>query len=141
MILWLFIIVVFLACIISFILPSEYRVSTTLVPGWLERNARGDITYVDNADNIDAAIRNGSYGASVVASLNLDPTEYLDALKFNTKKIGESQVIYVQYLTAEPQKGKQIVEELLRQLNLFYNDRVSSRREKIATKIIVSLQL
>ncbi len=131
LILSIFLVSVLLTGIISFLSPPLYRIKVTIVPGWLDKTAEGRVILVDSVENIISAIENGSYNMNIIKALRIQDDLSLDDLEFEVERSEDSDVIHISNDAFDSSLGRNISEELLAQIKVFYNDRVELRKEKI----------
>lgn len=137
LILGIFLIALLVAGVISFLMPSVYRVSAMITPGYLfvDDLETGRLTTVpiDTLENIIASINNDGYNAGIIESLKLDPAEA--AIDLNAEILRDAEIIRITHYTGDISLGKRIVDELLNQIDKFYSDRVSINRGGLGASI------
>jgi len=119
------------AIALVYIMPPVYRVSASLSPGWLAFTENEKPIYIDSPENIQHAIKNGSFNRSIVEALGLEEDENYKDMQFNTELPRNSDIVRVSYETTEPAVGKEVVSQLIHELLKFYDERVETKKEKL----------
>jgi uncharacterized protein involved in exopolysaccharide biosynthesis len=130
LILAIFLAAVVFAGAVSFLMPSIYRVSVFLTPGWLGIAKDGHVIYIDSAESISSPISEGSYNMQIIEALGLDPKEYMEKMEFEVSVPRDSHVVKVSYETEDPKQGTRVMEELLNLIQRFYRNRCEVRKEE-----------
>lgn len=130
----IFLIAVIAAAVISYMLPTVYRVTAAVAPGWIDTDNSGKAILLDTAENIKSLIENDSFNPKIIEALKLDPVKY-PRLGFKTKLARNTEALSVYYDTNDVAQGKLIMGELLKQLTDYYKARILTRFSTIDTSI------
>jgi capsular polysaccharide biosynthesis protein len=133
LIIGIFLIAVIAAAIISYTSPPIYRVVAFVAPGWIYTEG-GKATNIDSAENIKSLIENKAFCPKIKESLKLDPLVYAN-LKFSLNLVKGTDALSISYDTNDPEKGKIILGELLKQLTDYYKNRTETARAASENKL------
>jgi outer membrane murein-binding lipoprotein Lpp len=132
------VVAVSLAVIGSVALPKTYKVTASITQGRLFWSADTG-TFVDLAsrDDIVDLINKGVLNKKIIASLSLDEKKYARKLNNGIQATASpgGKLIYLTFVTDEPNEGKLILSEFIRILKDTYNSRAENFRAGITADV------
>jgi capsular polysaccharide biosynthesis protein len=137
---WLIILVtlvcMFVAAVVSFMMPKIYKVSMSIEPGVIGITKDGIPIYLDSATNIKAKIEDGAYNSRILKELNIDP--YKTGLKFKVANPKNTILITISSEWEQNQIaiGKKVFRQLLTELSHDYKKVIQAKEEDIDKQIM-----
>ncbi len=128
-----------LAGVYSFMMPKVYKVSMAIEPGIIGMNEGVVPIYLDSAMNIKVKIETGIYNSRILKNLNNDPHKI--HVKFKVDNPKKSNVIKIssEWEQNRIATGTKVLEQLLLELSLDYENIVNAQTEGTDKEILLKL--
>ena len=99
--------------IISFNMPTVFRVDMVIMPGLLRIDEAGKNTYLDTPENIQALVETGTFDEQILKNIgNADNPEVPNSLRFKIHKPKYSNTLKISYETKNINQGIDILNYL-----------------------------
>ena len=127
---------VFVAGIVSFLMPKIYEVSSVIEPGIIGFNKEGSFIYVDSVANIKEKIDKGAYFRKIQKDLHLEPKTGLE-FKATIGREAKAIKITSQWEEKDINLGVRATQKLLQLISNDYKKIVEQRKSDIDKQILL----
>ncbi len=117
-----------------------YQITATIKLGRVDAGD-GRLAYSATLDDIQQIVSTGSFTKKIVSALNLDELRYTSSINngISIQANKNSELINIVYETSEPERGVQILDKLIDEIQAIYAPRAENKRKALDAEIQKSL--